>query len=94
MLAALTAFGFGDIGLTADDFARDDNVVQLGVPPVRVDLLTSLSGVTWEEASRHGVPGELGGVPVAFIGRGEFVANKRASGRAKDLADLEALGEG
>lgn len=93
VLAALTAFGFGDIGLTADDFTRDDTVVQLGVPPVRVDLLTSLSGVTWEEAARRRIAGELGGVPVAFIGREAFVLNKRASGRAKDLADLEALGE-
>jgi hypothetical protein len=93
VLAALAAFGFGDLGLTLDDFLRDDSVVQLGVPPVRVDLLTSLSGVTWEDASRRCAPGELGGMAVAFIGRDEFVANKRSTGRAKDLADLEALGE-
>jgi hypothetical protein len=93
VLSALTTFGFGDLGLTVDDFIRDDSVVQLGVPPVRVDLLTSISGVRWEEAYRHRTDGELGGVAVAFIGRAEFVANKRSTGRAKDLADLEALGE-
>ena len=93
LLAALEAFGFGDIGLTRDDFTRPDVVVQLGVPPVRVDILTSLSGVTWEQAAAGGVPAALGGVPVVFIGLEAFVANKRASGRRKDLADLEALGE-
>jgi hypothetical protein len=93
VLAALAAFGFGDLGLTREDFTRDDSVVQLGLPPVRIDLLTSLSGVNWDDAFRGRTPGELGGVVVAFIGRGDFVANKRATGRLKDLADLEALGE-
>ncbi len=63
------------------------------MPPVRVDLLTSLSGLTWEEAFRNRMPGVLGGVAVSFLGRDQFVRNKRSTGRAKDLADLEALGE-
>lgn len=63
------------------------------MPPVRVDLLTAISGVTWEAAHAGRVEGTYGGVPVHFLGRPEFVANKRASGRAKDLADLEAIGE-
>jgi predicted nucleotidyltransferase len=93
VLTALAAFGFGDLGLTQDDFIRDDSVVQLGVSPVRIDLLTSLTGVTWDDASRGRSPGELGGVAVAYIGIEDFVANKRSTGRLKDLADLEALGE-
>ena len=93
VLTALVAFGFGDVGLTVEDFQRDDSVVQLGVPPVRVDLLTSLSGLTWEEAFRCRTLGVLGGVEVSFLGRDQFVLNKRSTGRAKDLADLEALGE-
>ena len=93
ILSALTAFGFQFSNLDIEDFQTPDKVVQLGVPPVRVDLITSISGVTWEEAQAHKEPGVFGDVPVAYIGRSEFVANKRASGRQKDLADLEALGE-
>ena len=91
---ALAAFGFGDVGLSARDFQQPDVVIQLGVPPVRVALLTGISGVTWEEAWNGRTTGEFGGVPVAFIGLDELRRNKRATGRHKDLADLEALGEG
>jgi hypothetical protein len=93
ILRVLDEFGFGSLDLTAEDFLRPDRVVQLGVPPVRVDLLTSISGVRWEDASAGRVAGSYGGVSTYFLGRGEFIANKRASGRKKDLADLEALGE-
>jgi hypothetical protein len=94
VIDALTAFGFGDVGLSTADFQRPDVVVQLGVPPVRVDLLTGISGVSWDEAWAGRVDGEFGAVPVAFIGLVEFRRNKLAAGRHKDLADLEALGEG
>jgi hypothetical protein len=90
---ALSEFGFGSVGLTAEDFQSTEQVIQLGVPPVRVDLLTSVTGVTWEEACSEGVAGTYGDVPVHYIGRRQFVANKKATGRKKDLADLEALGE-
>jgi hypothetical protein len=93
VMDALTAFGFGGTGLSAADFQQPDVVVQLGVPPVRVDLLTGISGVTWEEAWTGRIAGELGGVSVAFLGLSELRRNKRAVGRHKDLADLEALGE-
>jgi hypothetical protein len=59
----------------------------------QLDLLTSISGVRWEDASAGRGAGSYGGVSTYFLGRGEFIANKRASGRKKDLADLEALGE-
>jgi hypothetical protein len=93
ILAALKAFGFASVGLSTSDFARLDQVVQLGVPPVRIDLLTSLTGVSWDEAFADRTPGSYGGVPVDYIGREQFIANKRATGRKKDLADLEGLGE-
>lgn len=89
----LTEFGFGSLGLKEDDFSRPGEIIQLGQPPVRIDLITSISGVTWEEAEKGKVLGHYGDVPVPFLGRAQFVANKRASGRKKDLADLEALGE-
>jgi len=70
-----------------------NRVVQLGVPPVRIDIITSISGVSWEEAEAAKEPGTFGDVPVAYIGRREYVKNKRSAGRKKDLADIEALGE-
>jgi hypothetical protein len=93
ILHALEAFGFASVGLTASDFERPDQVVQLGVPPVRIDLLTSLTGVSWDEAWVGRVAGRYGDTPVYYIGREQFVANKRATGRTKDVADLEVLGE-
>ncbi len=68
------------------------NVIQLGMPPVRIDILTSLSGMPWETAVLNKEKGEIDGIPVAIIGRDDYIVNKRAVGRAKDLADIEALG--
>jgi hypothetical protein len=93
ILAALAAFGFASVGLTPSDFERPDQVVQLGVPPVRIDLITSITGVSGDEAWTGRVTGRYGDIPVSYIGRAQFVANKRATGRTKDVADLEVLGE-
>lgn len=93
ILSALDVFGFGAVALTVADFCAPDRVVQLGRPPIRIDLLTGLDGVTWEEAIRGVESSVVEGLPVPVIGRTEFIANKRATGRARDLADLEALGE-
>ncbi len=91
VLKALDKFGFGSLGLALEDFDGPDKVVQLGVPPVRIDIITSLSGVSWEQAYRNCESGEYGGVPVKYIGQKQFVLNKRATGRKRDFADLEAL---
>ncbi len=93
ILSALDDFGFGSLNLTIDDFQDPNSVVQLGVPPVRIDIITSISGVTWEEANIGKKEGFYGDVPVCFLGREQYITNKRASGRKKDLADLESLGE-
>jgi hypothetical protein len=93
ILSALSAFGFGSLNLTIDDFQNPDSVVQLGIPPVRIDIITSISGVTWEEADKGKAKGLYGDIPVHFLGREQYIANKRAIGRKKDLADLESLGE-
>jgi len=93
ILTALETFGFASVGLTPGDFSHPDQVVQLGVPPVRIDLLTSLTGTSWDEAFAGRTAGSYGDVPVYYIGREQFIANKRAIGRQKDLADLEMLGE-
>jgi len=88
IVAALGAFGFASLGL-----AIPDQVIQLGVAPVRVDIITSITGLSWQEVFVSRVPSNYGDVPVNYIGREELILNKRAVGRAKDLADLEALGE-
>jgi hypothetical protein len=93
IIQALAAFGFQFPNLTVDDFLKPNNVVQLGVPPVRVDLITSLTGISWEDADASKEAGNFDDVPVHYIGREQYVANKRATGRKKDLADIEALGE-
>jgi len=93
VIAALAEFGFASLGLAADDFIVADRVIQLGVAPVRVDLLLSISGVSWDEVETGRVSANYGDVQVWFLGKNEFLTNKRATGRKKDLADLEALGE-
>ncbi len=93
ILSALTDFGFGSLNLTSDDFQKPGSVVQLGYPPIRIDIMTAITGVAWEEADKGKKEGLYGNVPVFFLGREQYIANKRAAGRKKDLADLEALGE-
>jgi hypothetical protein len=93
IMQALNEFGFGTVGLTAGDFVKEGKVVQLGVPPVRIDIITSITGVQWEQAQAGRVEGWFGDLRVCYIGRDDFIANKRALGRKKDIADLEAVGE-
>lgn len=93
IMAALKEFGFGSVGITAEDLQEENMVIQLGVPPVRVDIVTSLTGISWQDAYSNRVQGKYGDVPVSYIGRDQFISNKKATGRKKDLADLEALGE-
>jgi len=64
ILTALAAFGFASVGLTPSDFERPDQVVQLGVPPVRIDLITSITGVSWDETWTGRVTGRYGDIPV------------------------------
>lgn len=91
LIRVLMEFGFSQINLSADDLTRPSQVVQLGHPPNRVDLLTSISGVDFEEAWRDKVQGTLDGLPVFFLGFDSMLKNKRASGRQKDLADIGQL---
>ena len=93
ILSALNEFGFGSLGVTVEDLALPDKVVQLGITPVRVDIITSITGVSWGDALAGRVAETYGGLKVYYIGKKEFILNKRAIGRKKDLADLEAIGE-
>ncbi|MFZ0960069.1 MAG: DUF6036 family nucleotidyltransferase [Terriglobia bacterium] len=92
--SALANFGFAALGLKAADFVDSYRVVQLGVPPGRIDILTSLTGVTFDQAWAGRVEAVIEGIRVSFIGREALILNKRITGRARDKADLEALGAG
>jgi hypothetical protein len=95
VFAALVRFGapVKALGLESRTLQRADQVVQIGLPPRRIDIMTSITGVGFEDAWASRVEHSLGPLAVPFLGRRELVQNKRATGRAKDLADLEALGE-
>ena len=67
--------------------------MQLGLPPLRIDILTSLSGITFDEAWPNRVEDRFANVPVPFLGREALIRNKRATGRHKDLGDLESLSD-
>ena len=89
LVAALHQFGFAD--LSTSDFLVPEQVIQLGRAPHRIDLLTSISGVSTDEAFATSIPAQLDGIPVSIIGREALIRNKRAVGRPQDLADLELL---
>ena len=92
---ALVEFGapVESAGVVQADFEKPDLVYQIGLPPRRIDLLTSISGVSFDEAWASRVPAEVGGRVVHFIGREMFLRNKQAAGRPKDLADAARLGK-
>jgi len=91
MMQAIQQFGFGDLKLTAEDFLKDDQVIQLGVAPNRIDVMTFLSGVSFDEAWASREQGDLDGLSVPFISRELLRKNKAAVGRLQDLSDLEYL---
>lgn len=87
----LNEFGFAGSKFTPVDFAEGDQVIQLGRAPNRIDLLTSLTGVTNADAFAGKVAADIDGVPVFILGKKELIQNKRAVGRPQDLADLAEL---
>jgi len=91
--AALAEFGMAGLGLEATDFLDSYRVVQLGVAPNRIDLLTSLTGLTFDEAWVNHIETAMEGTRVNFIGRDALIRNKRLTARTQDKADVEALGE-
>lgn len=93
IMTVLEAFGFGSVGLSAADFQKPNQVIQLGHPPVRIDFVTAISGVSTKKVFEHAIDGYYGDIPVKYIGRQQLISNKKNTGRKKDLADLEALGE-
>lgn len=87
----LNHFGFADSGFKGSDFTQPGQLIQLGRAPNRIDLLTSITGVTADEAFASKVPAELDGVPVFILSKNALIRNKRAVGRPQDIADLSTL---
>lgn len=91
VLRAISQFGMGALGISIGDLTTAGTVIQLGYEPNRIDLLTSVTGVSFDEAWKERSAGEVDGVPVVFIGRAALLRNKEATGRAKDRIDIEEL---
>lgn len=92
---ALAAFGapLDALNISKSDFTTPDVVIQFGLPPYRIDILTGITGVTFDEAWPERLDDLFNDVPAHYLGRAALTRNKRAAGRLKDLADLESLGE-
>lgn len=91
VVRALASFGAPMDQVSEADFSSSGVVFQMGVAPGRIDILTALTGLTFDEAWPSRVRESLGGVEVDFIGREAFIRNKRATGRMKDLGDIEGM---
>jgi hypothetical protein len=91
ILKALKEFGAPLLDLTETDLATPGTVFQIGVPPLRIDLVTRIDGVEFEEAWGRRVMSPLDGLEIPTLSRADLIANKRATGRLRDLADVEEL---
>lgn len=91
VLRALQVFGAPLLDLTLDDLSVPGVVFQIGVDPVRIDVLTQIDGVEFAEAWEDRVPASYGGISAFVLSKSHLIQNKRASGRTQDLADIEHL---
>jgi hypothetical protein len=91
LMKVLQDFGMGSLGIQAESLSTVDTVIQMGYPPARIDLMTSIDGVEFTVAYPHALRAVIDEVPLTIISREHFLKNKRALGRLKDLADVEAL---
>ena len=91
IINTLTGFGFGNIGLKEEDFQKSDQIVQLGNAPVRIDILTSIAGVSFESAWANKTEGKYGDVSCFFISKEDLMRNKQEVARAQDIADVKKL---
>ena len=91
LIHVIEKFGFGGLEIEKGDFLKPDFVIQLGMAPNRIDILTGIDGLNWEETWESKIDYELDGLPIYVIGKEQLIKNKLASGRTKDLADAERL---
>lgn len=91
IIQCINDFGFGSFNLTTQDFTKPGNIIQLGYPPLRIDLLTEIDGVSFMECYSNRKEVEMDNLSVNFIGYWDLLKNKEKSGRLKDLDDIENL---
>ena len=91
VLSAISEFGAPADDLTLDDLTRAGTIFQIGLPPLRIDIITEIDGVVFTDAWPNRFEAKFGEVPVFIISRDDLIANKKASGRLQDLADVEYL---
>lgn len=91
IIKALKQFGFGSMGLTDADFREPGQIIQLGYQPMRIDIVTTVTGLEFGDAWANRVTGKYGDVDCFFISKEDFIKNKQASGRPQDIADLKFL---
>jgi hypothetical protein len=91
IVTVLEAFGFQSPELTTELFLKEKKIVRMGVPPLRIEVTTGIDGVEFDECYAERIPGSIDGVPVNLINLRHLKINKQASGRPKDLSDLENL---
>lgn len=93
IVEALKIFGFKSPNLQAEDLVGPETIIQLGRAPVRIDIITSITGVRWNEIWKNKTKGSFGssGIPVYFIGKKQLIKNKLATGRDQDLLDAKKL---
>jgi predicted nucleotidyltransferase len=91
VLAVIAEFGFASLGLTVEDLTKEGNVIQFGQPPLRIDLLTTIDGVAFDSCFANRKEVSFDGLSMNFIGYHDLVTNKKATGRHRDLDDVENM---
>lgn len=91
LMTAIREFGFSDIELSSRDFLEPDQVIQLGIAPLRIDLLTSLKGIPFADVWDRRTTGQYGDIPAFYISKQDLIDHKKLVGRKQDLADIEKL---
>ena len=91
LLIALDEFGFGSLNLTVEDFVTQGNIIQLGYEPVRIDIITSIKGLEFDDIWENRIQGPYGNQTINFIDRQNLIRSKKLSNRVQDQADLELL---
>lgn len=91
LVTAVREFGLASLGLTKSDFMEEGYVIQIGYPPLRIDILNTIDGVKFEDAFPNKLYVDVNGVEIKYIGLKEFIDNKTATGRIQDIADLREI---
>lgn len=91
VVKVLQEFGFGSLGFRKEDFLELGQIIQIGYPPFRIDILTDLSGIQFEDCYQRSVHVDVAGLPIRFISTRDLITNKKSSARDKDLLDVKNL---